>query len=76
MILFDCLINIVCHQSMTMTLYSTHSFQVDAFKILSHIIIYMNCTVELHDELSQNYRNCPFCEHRISDYYTDKQSNC
>ena len=50
--------------------------EVDAFKILSHILTYMNCTIELHDELSQNYINCPFCGHQISDYYTDKQSNC
>ena len=50
--------------------------EVYAFKILSHVIIYMNCTIELHDELSQNYINCPFCEHQTSDYYTDKQSDC
>ena len=37
----------------------------------------MNCTIELHDELSQTtYTNCQFCKHQISDYYTDKQSNC
>ena len=31
MILFHCLIKIVCHRNMTMTLYSAHSFQVDDF---------------------------------------------
>ena len=36
----------------------------------------MNCNKELHDELSQNYINCPFCGIQISNYYTDKQSNC
>ena len=36
----------------------------------------MNCTIELHVELSQNCINCPFCNHQISDYHTDKQSNC
>ena len=36
----------------------------------------MNCTIELHDELSQNYINFPFCKHQILNYYTDKQSNC
>ena len=32
----------------------------------------MNCTIELHDELSQNFINCLFCEHQIYDYYTKK----
>ena len=36
----------------------------------------MNCTIELHDELCQNYINCPFCEHQISDCHTNKQTNC
>ena len=36
----------------------------------------MCCNKILHNELSQYYINCPFCKHQISDYYTDKQSNC
>ena len=36
----------------------------------------MNCNKELHDELSQNYINCALCDIQISNYYTDKQSNC
>ena len=32
------------------------------FKILSYIIIYMNCNKEMHNELAQSiYRQCPFC---------------
>ena len=36
----------------------------------------MNFNKELRDELSQNYINCTLCDIQISNYYTDKQSNC